>query len=130
MPRFLSKPLVIRIHDYQVATYGGRPGILDEGLLDSALSQPKATFGGKFLHPTIPQMAAAYGFHLCQNHAFHDGNKRTARVAMLTFLRRNGFIHTASEFDLYAVMLALASGRWDKQQFTEWVRTVVKKMPM
>lgn len=130
MPRFLSERLVIRLHDYQIDLYGGKPGILNPSMLNSALNQPKAQFGGRYLHPTIPRMAAAYGYHLCQAHAFYDGNKRTARMAMVTFLRRNGFNHSASEFDLYAVMLAIASNKMDKREFTEWVRTVVWRMPL
>ena len=72
-------------------------------------------------------MAAAYGFHICQSHAFFDGNKRTARMAMLTFLSRNDYKCTASEFELYAVMLAIASKKMDKREFTEWLQTVVKR---
>ena len=127
MPRFLKESDVLKMHEYMVDAYGGSHGLLDHGKLDSALNQPKAQFGGKFLHLTIPQMAAAYGYHLCQSHAFQDGNKRTARMAMLTFLSRNGYKCVASEFDLYAVMLAIATGKMKKSEFTEWLQTVVRK---
>ena len=127
MPRFLTELQVLKMHDYLILLYGGELGVLDAAQLDSALNQPKAQFGGKFLHPTIPLMAAAYGFHICQSHAFFDGNKRTARMAMLTFLSRNDYKCTASEFELYAVMLAIASKKMDKREFTEWLQTVVKR---
>lgn len=127
MPRFLKESDVLKMHDYLTEAYGGDNGLLDAGKLDSALSQPKAQFNGKFLHPTIPQMAAAYGYHLCQGHAFIDGNKRTARMAMLTFFARNGYDCTASEFDLYAVMLAIATGKMSKLEFTAWLQTVVRR---
>ena len=64
MPRFLTELQVLKMHDYLILLYGGESGVLDAAQLDSALNQPKAQFGGKFLHPTIPLMAAAYGFHI------------------------------------------------------------------
>lgn len=68
MIRFLSETIVLAIHEDQVRLYGGSYGIRDANALDAALNMPKAQFSGEFLHPTIFHMAAAYGFHLCQNH--------------------------------------------------------------
>lgn len=89
-PRFLTVDEVLEIHENQIARYGGTSGLANHGLLDSAVAQPKMTFGGTFLHPDLPSMAAAYLFHLVQNHAFSDGNKRTGAEACLVFLYLNG----------------------------------------
>lgn len=75
--RFLPEAIVRAIHGDQVRLYGGSYSVRDAGALDSALHMPQAQFDGEFLHPTLYHMAAAYGFHLCQNHSFIDGNKRT-----------------------------------------------------
>lgn len=125
MIRFLSERIVLSIHDDQVRLYGGVYGVRDEGRLDAALHMPGIQFGGEFLHPTIFHMATAYGFHLCQNHPFIDGNKRTAGMAMFTFLRLNGLEPVASELDYYQTMMAVANGEIDKEQLATWLQTVV-----
>ena len=88
-PKFVSKSMVLSIHARQIERFGGTPGVRDEGLLESALAQPQATFGGDFLHPTISEQAAAYLYHIAMNHPFIDGNKRTAFAVTDTFLRLN-----------------------------------------
>ena len=75
--KFLSLDEVLELHDDQISSFGGTPGLRDEGLLESALAQPQATFGGQFLHPTIAEQAAAYLYHIAMNHPFIDGNKRS-----------------------------------------------------
>jgi|SRR5258706_8282894 death on curing protein len=125
--RFLPEAIVIAIHDDQVRLYGGAYGIRDAAGLDAALHMPQAQFDGEFLHPTIVHMAAAYGFHLCQNHPFIDGNKRTAGMVMLTFLQFNGLEPLATELDYYTTMMAVAAGQMRKEQLAEWLQTVVKK---
>jgi death on curing protein len=84
-PRFIPLSVVLAIHDDQIASFGGTPGVRDEGLLQSALAQPQATFGGQLLHPSIAEKAAAYLYPLAMNHPFWDGNKRTAFAVMDTF---------------------------------------------
>jgi death-on-curing protein len=74
-------------------------------------------------------MAAAYGFHLCQNHPFFDGNKRTAGMVMFTFLQLNGLEPVATEADYYATMMAVASGQMGKEHLAEWLRGNVKGVP-
>ncbi|MCC5608366.1 type II toxin-antitoxin system death-on-curing family toxin [Nostoc sp. CHAB 5834] len=91
-PRFLSISQVLNIHQDEINSFGGTSGVRDEGLLDSALAQPQATFGGELLHPTIHEQAAAYLYHLAMNHPFIDGNKRTAFAVMDTFITLNGYI--------------------------------------
>ena len=126
MIRFLLEAIVLAIHDDQIRLYGGAYGVRDAAGLDSALHTPRAQFDGQFLHSTIFEMAAAYGFHLCQNHAFIDGNKRTAGMAMFTFLQLNGLEPVASETDYYATMMAVASGQMSKEELAAWVQTVVR----
>ncbi|SRR5579871_3287833 len=126
MIRFLSQAVVLAIHDDQIRLYGGIYGIRDEGMLDAAIQMPRATFDGEFLHPTIYHMAAAYGFHLSQNHPFLDGNKRVAGMTMLTFLKLNGYEPIASELDYYQTIMAVASGLMSKEQLARWLETSVE----
>ncbi|HYQ81440.1 MAG TPA: Fic family protein, partial [Anaeromyxobacteraceae bacterium] len=74
-PAFLTLDEVLALHADQIGRYGGSPGLRDLGLLESALAAPRATFGGEHLHGSLPEMAAAYLFHLVRNHPFVDGNK-------------------------------------------------------
>lgn len=129
MIRFLPEAIVLAIHEDQIRLYGGGYGVRDAAGLDSALHTPQAQFDGQFLHSTIFEMAAAYGFHLCQNHPFIDGNKRTAGMAMFTFLQLNELEPVASEADYYASMMAVASGQMSKEALAAWVQTVVKGVP-
>ena len=85
-PEFLTVEDVLQIHDEQLSAYGGATGIRDQGLLESAVAMPQASFGGAYLHEDLPHMAAAYAFHIAQNQPFLDGNKRTGLVAALVFL--------------------------------------------
>ena len=121
--RFLSKRFVVAYHARLIELFGGAHGIRDEGLLDSALAQPEATFDGEPLHQGVWEMAAAYGFHLCRNHPFIDGNKRIAAVAMGTFLAVNGEANVFDEVELYLAMTAVAEGRMDKPDLAAWLRT-------
>jgi death-on-curing protein len=129
MHRFLPEAIVLAIHEDQIRLYGGGYGVRDAAGLDSALHTPQAQFDGQFLHSTIFEIAAAYGFHLCQNHPFVDGNKRTSGMAMFTFLQLNGLEPVASEADYYASMMAVASGQMSKEQLAAWVQTVVRGSP-
>ena len=127
---FIPKQIILYFHEQLIQIYGGSTGIRDEKLLDSALEQVKATFDGSYLHDSIFKMAAAYGFHLCKNHPFIDGNKRTALVAMDTFLQRNGWEITASEEEAYKIMMALSASEVSKEELVKWLRentTSIKK---
>jgi death-on-curing protein len=126
MVRFLSKEIVLAIHDDLIRLYGGIYGVRDEASLDAAINMPRATFDGEFLHSTIFHMAAAYGFHLCQNHPFLDGNKRVAGMAMFTFLKLNRWNPIATEVDYYQTMMAVASGQMGKEDLAHWLETVVE----
>lgn len=113
-PSFLTLAEVIDIHTDQLKRYGGQPGVRDMGLLESALAQPEASFGGAWLHPTLNDMAAVYAYHLCQNHPFVDGNKRTALACALVFLELNGVRVLDPQGVLKGAMVSVASGRMNK----------------
>src|SRR6266436_6709758 len=115
MVRFLHIEIILAIHDDQIRLYGGAYGLRDAAGLDAAFHMPQAQFSGQFLHSTIFHMAAAYGFHLCQNHPFLDGNKRTAGMVMFTFLQFNELEPITPEPDYYAVMMAIATGEMSKE---------------
>lgn len=114
--------MVLGIHRDQIERFGGRPGIRDEGLLASALDQPKATFGGALLHPTVHEQAAAYLFHLVNNHPFIDGNKRVALAATDVFLRINGFRLTLSDDETFDLVIKAAASDIDKTEIAEVLR--------
>ena len=119
--KFIPKDIILFFHEQLVKIYGGSSGIRDENLLDSALEQPKATYQGEYLHDSLLKMAAAYGYHLCNNHPFIDGNKRIAFVAMDTFLQKNNLEITASEKETYKMMIQVASGKLSKEELTLWL---------
>ncbi len=113
-PSFLTFADVIRIHVDQIEHYGGQVGIRDLGLLQSALAMPRASFGQEWLHRDLYEMAAAYAFHLSQNHPFVDGNKRTGLVCALAFLEINDVSIVDAEGRLYDAMMDVATGALDK----------------
>ena len=126
MIRFLPKALILAIHDDQIRLYGGSYQLRDEGMLDAALAMPQAQFERQFLHETVFQMAAAHGFHLCQNHPFVDGNKRVAGMTMFTFLQLNGLKPVATEIEYYHTMITVAIGKMSKEQLASWLATIVQ----
>jgi death-on-curing protein len=88
MFKFLTLSEVLQILEDQIRNYGGIYGVRDTNLLGSAIYMPESSFDGQYLHETIPAMAAAYTFHICQNHPFLDGNKRVALASALVFRER------------------------------------------
>lgn len=113
-PVFLSLNEVIEIHQDQIVRYGGDSGIRDIDLLKSALGMPSATYGDQFLHTDIYEMAAAYLFHLVQNHPFVDGNKRVGAVSAIVFLILNGYDFDAPEEEFAEMVMSVARGELDK----------------
>jgi len=120
--RFIPDVIVPVIHRDLLRRYGGKPGVRVKNLLASALAQARMTAGGRYLHRTVFDKAAAYGFHVCRNHPFVDGNKRVAFVLMVIFLTRNGWELRASEEDAYSAMMELAEGRMSKQALANWLK--------
>lgn len=119
-PCFLTRDEVLEIHAAQIDSRGGTHGVLDSGKLDSALGQPQSGFGGQFLHESIFEMAAAYLFHIARNHAFMDGNKRTALMCAGVFLLRNGYELTASREQLKSITMRTAKGEVDKTEIARF----------
>lgn len=125
MPEFLTLEDVINIHEDQINRYGGGPGTRDPGLLAAAVEMPRAMFDGRFLHHDIFEMAAAYLFHLVQNHPFIDGNKRVGAAAALVFLDLNGIELNISDDDLVRHVLETAQGRLDKSAIAAFLRNAL-----
>lgn len=121
-PDFLTLEEVYTLHEQQLAAYGGLSGVRDEGLLASAIAQPRATFGGEFLHSDLWAMTAAYAYHIAQNQPFLDGNKRAGLMAALVFLDLNGYGVNDPQGRLYEAMLALATQKMDKHGLAELLR--------
>ncbi len=121
---FLSLAEIVEIHSDQIKRYGGREGIRDMDLLGSAVAMPYAYFHCGFLHNDIYEMAAAYAFHICQNHPFFDGNKRTALASAIVFLEMNGISISDHEGKLYDAMMSLASENIGKEEFARILRNL------
>jgi death-on-curing protein len=120
-PKWLSRIVVDAIHNDQLREHGGRPGIRDENVLESALARPRQ----KWHHTDrtdIPALAAAYAFGLIRNHPYVDGNKRIGFLAMVTFLGTNGHDFTAADTEVVAEILALAEGSASEEALADWVR--------
>jgi death-on-curing protein len=124
--RYLGIGQVVELHLRVIEATGGGLGIRDLGALESALAQPKATFGGRDLHLTLLEKAAALCFSLVQNHPFVDGNKRVAHAAMETFLLLNGSELTASVDEQEQLMLRLARGDLSRDELVNWLRVHVQ----
>lgn len=120
MTVWLSRDLILAIHDEQIAEHGGAAGLRDSGLLDSDLARPlnRASYG----EPDIPELAGLYALAIARNHAFIDGNKRTAYVALESFLALNGYRFPASDVGSTVMTLQMAAGDIDDETFIAWVR--------
>jgi death-on-curing protein len=118
---WLSRKIVLAIHDEQLAEHGGAIGMRDEGLLESALARPlnRAGYG----EPDAAELAGLYAIAIARNHPFVDGNKRTAYVALEAFLELNGCRFSASDSDAVLMTLAMAGGDVSDEEFTTWVRS-------
>jgi len=121
-PCFLTLDEVVAIHRNQIELYGGAPGVRDWGLLKSAVAMPASAFGGAYVHTDLCEMAAAYLYHLAQNHPFVDGNKRVGAVAADVFLALNNATLTAGEDDYAEMVLAVARGELTKSAVAEFLR--------
>jgi death-on-curing protein len=120
--RYLILSEVLELHRRIIGQSGGALGVLNLGGLESALAQPRMTFGGRDLYPTIVDKAAVLGYSLIQNHPFLDGNKRTGHAAMEVFLFLNGSEIQSSVEEQERIVLQVASGEMDREAFTLWLR--------
>ena len=120
MTVWLDRRLIEAIHLEQLREHGGAAGLRDEGLLESALARPLNLAG--YGEPDTAELAACYAIAIARNHPFIDGNKRTAYVALETFLALNGFAFPASDQASTLTMLSMAAGDLPDAEFTAWVR--------
>ena len=126
--RYLTLGEVVELHRRVLQAGGGAPGIRDVGALDSAVAQPRATFGSSDLYPTLVEKVTAPGFSLVRDHPFVDGNKRVGHASMETFLVLNGAEIDATVDDQERLMLDLAAGRIDRTNLTDWLRHHLKPL--
>lgn len=118
--RWLDKRLLLLLHDESLAQHGGASGLRDEGLFESALARPLNLVA--YGEPDHADLAAAYATGLAKNHAFVDGNKRAAFLAVGLFLGLNGYRLTATQSDATVAVLALAAGELTEADFAAWLR--------
>lgn len=118
-PLWVSKRAVLALHSEQLAEHGGADGVRDEFLLGSTLAKPENVFAYADA-PDIFRIAASYAFELARNHAFIDGNKRTALVVSVLFLNRNGWDISATREDIYLTFLHLAGGAHSEEEMAAW----------
>ena len=116
---WIDRDVLLAAHEEQIQEHGGAAGIRDEGLFDSALARPQnlAAYG----EPDAAALAASYAFGLAKNHAFVDGNKRIALIALELFLELNDFALTADDAQCVIVILSLASGAFSEGDLAEWI---------
>lgn len=124
-PFYISLDVVLEIHERQLKEFGGATGIRNRSGLEAAVENPKATFDGVDLYPTIFLKAAAYAYHLAESQAFVDGNKRAALDVALTFLAINGFEIEDERMELYDAMLAIADKTLSKERLADLFERLV-----
>lgn len=129
MIRYLALEEILELHRLVLEQSGGLAGVRDLGGLDSALAQPQMTFGGQDLYPSLGEKAAVLGFSLVCNHPFVDGNKRVGHAAMETFLVLHGWELAAGLDEQEQVMLQLAAGDLERDEFTAWVQSHLQHRP-
>ncbi len=122
--RWVSKQALVLLHGESLATHGGREGMRDEGLLESALVRPQniVAYADADNSPDAAALAASYGVGLAKNHPFVDGNKRAAFLAVGLFLYLNGLRLQATQTDATLTMLAVAAGDITEEAFAAWLR--------
>ena len=122
--KWINRQVLLLLHDESLAEHGGASGLRDEGLLESALARPLnlALYG----EPDVASLAASYGLGLAKNHAFVDGNKRAAFLAVGLFLGLNGYRLHATQADATLTVLSVAAGEMDEDEFAQWIRIHIK----
>ena len=119
-PLWITYEQAIAIHSRQLRRFGGGPGLRDEGMLRSALERPVNKWA--YEQSPLAELAAAYAFGLAKNHAFIDGNKRIAFMAMMTSLHKNGVAFAPDPALATKIILALAAGEVSEESLTRWIR--------
>jgi death-on-curing protein len=126
-PDFLTLERVLEIHASQLDLFGGREGVRELSLVESAIGMPRQTFGGQYVHKGLAEMAAAYFFHLNMNQGFVDGNKRTAAAAAAIFLEINGVDFDVDPDDYADLGIKLGAGGISKADVSRFFRKSMKK---
>ncbi len=126
--RYLTLSEVLFLYQRVMESSGGEEGIRDLGALQSALAQPRMTYGGEELYPSLAEKAGALAYSLVKNHAFVDGNKRIAHAAMEVFLMLNGYEVRAEVEEQEQVMRAVAAGKMGREELVGWIETHMVKM--
>ena len=126
--RYLTLSEVLFLYQRVMEVSGGEEGIRDLGALQSALAQPRMTYGGEELYPSLAAKAGALAYSLVKNHAFVDGNKRVAHAAMEVFLLLNGYEVRAKVEEQERVMRAVAAGEMRREELVEWVEAHMVKV--
>lgn len=121
---WVNRQVLLLLHDESLAEHGGAPGVRDERLLDSALARPVNL--ALYEQPDVAQLAASYGVALAKNHAFIDGNKRAAFLAIGLFLAVNGHRLRATQADATLTVMDVAAGLTDEVALAQWIRTHIE----
>ena len=124
-PIWILPEVAQAIHKRQLAEHGGSEGVRDPGLLDSALARAQNLFFYSIDEMSLSRLAAAYAFGIARNHPFVDGNKRTAFVVCMLFLKLNGCVTDASQEKLYDVFTSLADGSLSEENLWRWLESVI-----
>jgi death-on-curing protein len=124
----LSVDIVRETHAEAIKRFGGLEGVRDENLLASAVLTPQSSFGGNSPYADIVEVAAAYLFYLCGNHPFFDGNKRTAMMAAIVFLRLNGIEPAPDSHKWEEFVLDVAASKIDRDETTQRLRPLLKRL--
>lgn len=117
--RWLSIQSILYMHHEMIAEHGGGRGVREVGLLESALARPRNLY--EYEQADLPRLAAAYALGIARNHPFIEGNKRTALMALYTFLKLNGLQLAAAEEDAVVIMLRLAEGKLKEAELAQWI---------
>jgi death-on-curing protein len=123
--KWINRQVLLLLHDESLAEHGGSSGLRDEGLLDSALARPLNL--ALYEQPDIADLAASYGVGLAKNHAFVDGNKRVAFLAVGLFLSINGYRLLTTQADATLTMLDVAAGEVKEAAFAQWIRSHIQQ---
>jgi death-on-curing protein len=121
-PEWVSEQIVLLVHGEQIAEHGGGAGVRDMGLLQSALARPQNAYHCNQV-VSLSKLAACYGFGIAKNHAFVDGNKRTALVTTIAFLELNGYGLRSTQQENYLTFYALAEGSLSEEQLADWLES-------
>jgi death-on-curing protein len=117
----LNRDQIIKLHEAIYERYGGDVGVLNDGMLDSALQAPFQTFGGEELIPDTKEKIVRLAFGLIKNHAFRDGNKRIRALVLLTLLELNGYKIKATNAEFADIIMGVAASEKDEKDLLEWV---------